>query len=401
MPFSSRRPGRSTGLTSGLSSGLSSLSRLPPWAFVAALFVATRLLAELAMVAGSFWPNKTAEWGGVTPEGLHYLFVPNRWLDVWGRWDSDFYVFLAREGYTRSPPDGGWSYDAAYYPLLPVLIRGLSVLLGGAPLYFCGLFLVNGAFALALWYLWKLVRLDASEGFARLVMAVVLCYPGSHFLSVVYPDSLALFLSVMVAYAARQGRGLLAGLALMLACVSRSSGALAGLVALDELTRAPGGGRRWSWQLGWLALPLVTVVPWLLLNAELHHGDFLYFVHVQAGWGRHASFPFEPLFRFDLTPDYHLLALWALALVGWGAMRARRGQERAGHAVLGLVSVLLPLSTGLLRGVHRYLASNFPLYVLWARFLESRPRWRTGYYVVGVLAMGLYAFQWGKFRHPN
>jgi len=55
----------------------------------------------------------------------------------------------------------------------------------------------------------------------------------------------------------------------------------------------------------------------------------------------------------------------------------------------------------ILRGIHRYLASNFPLYIFGARWLEHRPRARVIYRIVGIAVMALFAFQWGKNRHPN
>lgn len=366
----------------------------PAWARVSAWFLATRLVAELAMVAGTFWPAPNGGWIG--QEGsLLYRQVPSRWLDVWGRWDTSFYLAIAQRGYV-APVDGAWAYDAAYYPMLPCMMRGLSELLGGASLYLCGLFLVNVFFILGLWYLYRLVRLDDGPQFAEQVLVVVLAYPGSHFLGVVYPDSLTFFLGVFAVYAARVRLPLVAGLAVMLAAVTRSSGGLLAIPVLVELLKGPDGKWRFTPSIFVLLLVPLSVGPYLLLQQQIFN-DPLYFAHVQAGWGRHPSFPFEPLFRFDLSLDYHVFALVAVALVVYGFRR----KERLSYRVSSAVALLLPLSTGILQGIHRYLASNFPLYIFGARWLEQRPRARLAYRVIGIAVMVLFAFQWGKNRHPN
>ena len=58
-----------------------------------------------------------------------------------------------------------------------------------------------------------LARLDEGEPHADLAMACLLAYPGSHFLSCVYPESTALFLAVFALYCARAGLAAPASLA--------------------------------------------------------------------------------------------------------------------------------------------------------------------------------------------
>lgn len=68
---------------------------------------------------------------------------------------------------------------------------------------------------------------------------------------------------------------------------------------------------------------------------------------------------------------------------------------------MAAVNVMLPLSTGMLRGIHRYMASNFPLFVFLARALEHRPRWKAAYVTVGLLVMMGFAYKWGQGHQPN
>lgn len=383
--------------------------RVPRWLRLTAYVVASRVLAGAAMVAGSYRPHQDDDlhWIGTDGAGFFWDQVPIRWLDVWGRWDTMFYWHLARFGYPAAHDDGSWVYHAAFFPLFPTLMRGLSVVLGGLEPYYAGLVLAFGLFALAVVYLDRLVRLDASPAFAEWTVVVLLAWPGAHFLTCVYPESLALFLAVFAVYAARTGRPVVAGLSCMLAVVTRSSGVFVCVPVLYELLRTPQGRLRASPKLLVLLLPAVTLGLWLALNHALYD-DALYFVHVQAGWGRKPTWFWEPLLnppvlfgagdaKYQLPLDYHLVAFAALAL----AVAGFRQKQRPGYVALAGLNALLPLSTGMLRGVHRYMASNFPMFLFLAQVLARRPRWAALYVVGGLVAMVLFAIKWGGGFHPN
>ncbi len=361
---------------------------------LAVYLVGTRLLALLAMVAGSYWPRPHDDLHWVGNEGsFFWQQVPSRVLDVWGRWDTAFYLSIARDGYP--PPNGGWVFHAAYFPLLPSLMRGLSTLTTLEP-YFAGLLLVQVLLVLAVVYLDRLVRLDGTPEFAEQVVLVLLCYPGSHFLSCVYPESAALFLGIFAVYCARTGKPWVAGLSCMLAVLTRASGGFACFAVLYELLRQPDGRLKLSPRVLVLLLPGLSVAFLLALHFSIY-GDPLYFMHVQAGWGRHATFFLAPFIQLTDSLDYHLLALLGVATIIYAVKR----RERPGYIAMGAVNVLLPLSTGILRGVHRYMGSNFPLFIFIARWLETRPRWRAAWVVIGLGSMCLFAFKWGQGYMPN
>ena len=118
--------------------------RTPQGPWKVALWIAgTRLLAEVAMVLGTYWHRSEPGTWPHQAGDLFYRQVPIRALDVWGRWDTDFYLAIARNAYPPLESDPGWIYNAAFFPLYPALMRGLSVLLGGANLFYVGLFIAN------------------------------------------------------------------------------------------------------------------------------------------------------------------------------------------------------------------------------------------------------------------
>ncbi|HEX8537390.1 MAG TPA: mannosyltransferase family protein [Cystobacter sp.] len=383
-----------------LRSALSSLSarwrHLPRGARLAAWLVGTRLWVLGWMVLGTFFTRgpPRVHWAG-GDEHFRWMYLPVRALDVWGRWDTMFYLDLARDGYP-TPHPGGWAYHAAFFPLYPSLVRGLSVLLGGAPLFHVGLLLSQVMLVLAVVYLDKLVRLDRPGAFAELCVACLLAYPGSHFFSAVYPESTALFLGVFALYCVRTRREGVAALALALAVWARPNGWILCLPALLELCRAPDGRLRLTPRVLWLLVPVVAVLPLLGLHWQLY-GDPLYFVHVQAAWKRQLGLPLVALFRLDRSVDYNLFALAALLLVGYALKR----RERPTYPLLAGSNLLLPLSTGQLQSIHRFLGNTFPLFIFLADFLEARPRWRGGLLVLGLGLLAIFSFRWAVGLGPN
>ena len=382
------------------------------WRKLALWLIGTRALALAAMVLGSFWPAPKDDLHWIGQDGsLWFQQVPWRVLDVWGRWDTAYYLQLSAEGYQPLGADYQFAYQAAYFPFFPVLMRGLSELSFGllSP-YLAGVLLAQVMLGLAVVYFDKLLRKDESDDFALLAVSCLLAYPGSHWLSCVYPESTALFLAVFAVYCARVGLPVVAGLACMLAVVTRSSGWVVCFPVLYELLKAPAAARperglqaesngpafRLHPRVLVLLLPFVSLGALMALHQQVY-GDPLYFIHVQAGWGRKPSLPFLPLFDFSLSPDYHLFTIAAVAATVYGFVR----KERAGYLSMAAINVLLPLSTGMLRGIHRYMASNFPLFIFLARAVEKRPRWKLAWYVVGLSVMAVFAFRWGQGKHPN
>ena len=362
-------------------------------------FVFTRAWAGAAMVVGTFYTrglDRYPYWEG-EDAGFRWQQVPVRVLDVWGRWDTMFYRLIAEGGYPPPPPSGEWVYQAAFFPLFPTLMRGLSELLGGAPLFYVGLALSNGLLVLAVVYLDKLLRLDVAPGLAEGAVVALLCYPGSHFLSAVYPESTALFLAVLAFYAARTGRPGLAAVAAGLAVLARPTGWLLTPALAVELMRTADGRLRPTRALAFLAVPVACGLLYLGLQQQVF-GDPLYFLHVQAAWKRTPSLPLASLLNFDLSPDHQLFFLVAASLF---AVALRRRWLRASEATWVGSLLLLPLLTGSLRSIHRLLLGNFPLYAVAARLAHGRRWLARGAVAVSLAVLAVFSFRWGAGMWPN
>lgn len=152
-----------------------------------------------------------------TPFGSHWanlLFAPAM------RWDSVWYLQIAQSGY-------GSHQAAAFFPLLPLLLRGGAAVLGSAALAGAVVSLTATVTGAAL--LFKLARLEIGEDAAALTVALVAVCPTSLFLSAIYTEALFLALSVGTVYAGRRERWALAGVLGALASATRATGLLLAL----------------------------------------------------------------------------------------------------------------------------------------------------------------------------
>jgi hypothetical protein len=218
---------------------------------------------------------------GWQPPWLHDLGPAT---DVWARWDSAWFLFVAHHGY-------GPAHDAAaFYPLYPLLVG----LLGRALL---GHYVVAGiVVSLAATFgsfllLERLVAAHLGRATARRAVLYLALAPTALFLQAVYSESLFLLLALAAFLLAERGRFLGAGAAAGLALLTRPVAfallpALA-LIAWRSPQRRP-------------ALARLGVAPLLFalypLTLWLQAGDPLAFLRAEQSpvWARHVS-PAGPL----------------------------------------------------------------------------------------------------------
>src|SRR5215210_2817304 len=131
-------------------------------------------------------------------------------LSPLARWDSIWYLEIAREGYGESGP------RAAFFPLFPLIVRGLSFLGGGSPgaVLVAGYAVSLGALLGALVLLWKLTVLELGRRLGSPTLLLLCVFPGALFLGAPYSESLFLLVSVGAFLAARTERWPWAGAAL-------------------------------------------------------------------------------------------------------------------------------------------------------------------------------------------
>ncbi len=135
------------------------------------------------------------------------------------RWDSAWYLSIARTGYVLSS-------QAVFFPLYPGLIALGGTLLGHGLDAVVGIVVSCGCALGALYLLHRLVSLEFDQELAHNTVWIFAWLPTALVLSAVYSESLFLLLAVGCFYAARRGRWAQAGLAGGLAAATRNGGLL-------------------------------------------------------------------------------------------------------------------------------------------------------------------------------
>jgi hypothetical protein len=290
--------------------------------------------------------------------------------------DGEHYIEIARRGYQAHGREHLW----AFFPLYPVAARWLGALVGSVPL--AGVVISHASHLVSLFYLRGLARMHGDEAFARRAVVSCLLFPMAHFWQLFYTESLFFALTIACFYYALRGSWLAAGVCGALAAAARSPGLLLIPSLLFGLLHKQGYRPRFERRHAWLLLvALGGAVPFFLAWRIAH--DPLLVVHAQSYWSRKTTFPFLSLAQavqdiratpIDWSSGAALqreLDVLAVFLMFYVTARAARFTD-ASLCVFALLSVLMPLSSGLVASILRYSMCVPTVYLVLAKDLERR-----------------------------
>jgi hypothetical protein len=304
------------------------------------------------------------------------------------RWDSVYYLQIARDGYTQLK-------QAGFFPFYPLLMSVLDDVTGSTVV--AGVLISLAAFTAALVLFERLAVLETgSEKVARRAVWLLALFPASLFFSAVYTEGLFLLLSVGAFYAARKGHWAWAGILGGLAAATRNVGVML-LVPLALLylygPREDRAGERGRFPLRadalWLGLvPLgcaaVAVKMW-----QTFDDPFTAWTSQESYFGRHFEGPFsgvvlggikalEDLAHGALGSAVNKGALFVVAVAALAVCVAMLRRLPVAYGAYGLASLgpalSTPLDAGPLNGSIRYVAVVFPVFLAVAMWLEGRRR---------------------------
>jgi hypothetical protein len=358
-----------------------------PYFWAILIFLCSRVVVALGLVFSQKYLPATDVWSA-GPFWYHQLL----------QWDSEWYFKIVTEGY-RYNGDPTIQQNVVFYPLYPMLARGLAVISGLTPAD--ALLLVsNVAGLLAIVLLFKLVREEFGDQLALTTIALLSFFPTSVLLSAGYTEPLELLLIVSFFLALNRKRYLSAALLAGLAVADRSTG----IVLLPVLL----------WEM-WLnrdqkpflsaLLPcalLATSGVWLfMIYLWSSFGDPFVFSDGQVAFHRGttlatrliAALKFEPFTRMilnDWNPwgqdSWFTLLFIVLIVVGWFRLRSS-------WTLFAIGALLLPYLT--LSGgpagfvsMSRFNLVSFPLFVVLAD-LGLRAKWLLAG-VIGLFSASLF-----------
>ena len=356
-----------------------------------------------------FEPNRHPNADRWDTARLHDL---GYFTDIWARWDSDFFLRIAQNGYDDA--------SAAFHPLYPALIA----VLGRA---FFGHYVLAGLVISLLCCLGSFVllhglaeqHLGSAEGATRSVLYLAV-FPMTLFLQAVYSESLFLLL-VLAAFALAErnrfaGAGLVAGLAIL---------TRAAWLALLRRSRCWPGATATAFGLspGLSALPMAAIYPLVLWQQV---GDPFAFRDAQDRWHRHLSWagPFAGSgtvsspggvawnssssdtartfrMRTPCTPRPRTSRPWRTSFSSsrsplWPGVGSVRPTGSSPSSLA--IPLSYPSSRWPLLSLPRFGLVIFPLFLALASLTATRPRLHNAVVACGALFLGIAVVQWALWQ---
>jgi hypothetical protein len=384
--------------------------------------------------------GRAPDWQRFDPMRLTapFGYFGNLLAAPFARWDSVWYLAIAHGGYDHEPA------RTAFFPLYPLVLRGVGVVIGSDLL--AGVLVSMVAFAVSLVLLYRLVALELDDEVARIAVMLIAFCPMAYFFSAVYSESLFLALSLGCIWQARMGRWAVAGVLGALAAAERNSGiALCVPIALLFLygPRADLGPAilpaaasrlrrllpryRPTLSLAWVLLVPAGLAVYVLALA-LATGDGLAPFHAEQVWFRHYAGPFggvwdgavaawdglrqvlhgppPPIYFTKAGGNPMVVAGQNLMLFGFlvaGAVALVGAFRRlpVAYGAYALAALVLPLSYPVgpqpLISLPRYEVVLFPLFIWSAWWLRRRSLSTAAVAALAVL-LGLFTAEFATWR---
>jgi hypothetical protein len=345
-----------------------------PYVWAISIFLISRAVVALGLLfSRKYMPIDPATWSA-GPGWYHQLL----------QWDAEWYFRILTDGYAYNG-DPTISQNIVFYPLYPMLARGLMAIAGiGAPNALLLVANIAGLGAVVL--LFKLVREEFGNELALATVALLSFFPTSVLLSAGYTEPLQLLLIVSFFLCLRRKYYFLAALFAGLAVAERSTGIILTPVLV------------WDMWLNRNEKPfLAAVIPcvvlatsglWLFMTylwyvfgdpfvfsdgqAAFHHGSTL-------ATRMAAAFRLEPFTRMmlnDWNPwgwdSWFTLCFLALIALSWFRLQHSWALFATGVFLLPYLS--LSGGTAGFVSMGRFNLVSFPLFVLMAH-LGLRARW--------------------------
>jgi Mannosyltransferase (PIG-V) len=334
-------------------------------------------------------------------------------LEMWTRWDARHFLEVAEFGYTDARTD---PHATAFFPLWPLLIRGLSAT--GITPALAAMLLAAAASVVAVAYLYRLAEEELgrgagsagqqqANGAGRRASLYLLFFPTAVFLVAPYSESLFLAGAIPAFYYARRKHWIMAGMFAAVAMGARAAGVFLLFGLLVEFLRQrdfSGTSLRRAMMAAVIALLPLAAFAGYLWQVK---GDPLYFFTDQRlGWGREFSGPLEALrTTWDATRVDAGEGAFTNFVIGWrveiaavafgilAVLWAIIKREWGYAGFMGLLLAFLVTSTIYL-SVPRTLLSMFPIVLFVAEWTgRDTRRHETVLLVFAAIAMlGVVAF---------
>jgi hypothetical protein len=337
-------------------------------------FTLTRAIVFIILIFGTYVkvvePNRIF---AVEAEEVQITLAESNLLDklrpLAMRGDGGWYLHIADRGYERMPFEKELPHNWAFFPLFPMLWRAATFITGGFAL--TGILLSNILFFLALFVLHRTgLAYGLEAAAADRALLYIAAFPTGYFFSLPMAESLFLLLTSGTFLAARRRRWIFAALLAALAATTRFSGLLL-LPVLWLLQCQSDRSVRPSAKTLTLAIVPLGLLGFMGYLYSIT-GNALAFAAIEPAWGRRPQLfvltlfeylrqPLEVSYKWNFKLFNFLVAILAFACA---IILLKRRQWAFGFYVLACV--ILPLSSGTLQSMGRYMMVVFPIFFVLA-----------------------------------
>jgi len=292
------------------------------------------------------------------------------------RWDSGWYVALAKHGYPHHlPPVGHMQSTAGFYPLYPLLERlAMHVTPFGDHVIALGIAMVSSALAMIV--LWHLTARLCDTSTATRAVALTAFAPGAIVLSMGYSEGLMILFATLTLLLLLDERWLLAGVCAALACLARPSGIAAAAACLVAAIVAVRADRRDLRPLVAPALAALGAIALPLYDQVHIHDALAYYKTQKHGWGQGFDGGISTLrnfWHFAHHPfrDFNqFFAVLALAVLVGGIVLLVQWRPPAPVLAYAIVIAVLTLGASEFVSTFRMILVGIPFTIAYARVLK-------------------------------
>lgn len=317
-------------------------------------------------------------------------------VQMWASFDCRHYLSLAEHGYSYFYTQQLY----AFFPVFPFLIRSLASITG---CYLTsGLIISHLSLIFALYFLYKLVRLDFKEKTAKSVLLLLLLFPTSFLFGAINSESTYLLFVVLSFYLIRQKKVLPAVLIAILASATKFSGIFIWPALIIEFWHQNKKSfKKMLKQSKTLLLlfPPLGLILFMRFQA-INAGNPLAFIETRPDFAprfaEKITLIYQVFFRylkmiFTLTPvDPIYFTVLLEAFVGalfLILIILAFKKVRSSYALFALLSYLTPTLTGSFSSMPRFALSIFPAFIVLALLLEKTKKkgLRKAYIIISII----------------
>lgn len=339
-------------------------------------------------VIGSFLYSNSIVYDLITPSGqaIGRGFTTDV-TETMVRYDGFQYTHIAESGYTNT------SYTA-FFPLYPLLIRMVTAL-SGLSYQIVGLLLSWVLIIPMAIMIFKWAKLESKKLKIKvnpyLLLGLLAIFPTSFYLALAYTETLFILLTVSALYFYRSERYFVALLFALLSSATRTQGVILCVFFGVDFILNWRANKTFDYR---KLVPAVFGVFGLLAYMaflSVYFGNPLEFLEAQKSWGR-----LEGNVITNLISSMRPVFLWFILILIVGLKSIWQYLGKA-YFVYSLIFILLPVSSGRLDSINRYMLSLIPLFLALAFAASTKPK----AIQFGYVALSSFLLAWSIILFAN